>query len=290
MKGNITESNTVIGNLSQTTQFYAVFGNPIHHSKSPTLHQAFAKQTGEKILYTAMLVDIGGFATAANQFFSSGGKGLNITVPFKIDALRYAQQLTDRAKKAGAVNTLIKKDNIVIGDNTDGIGFIDDVVTNLQWPIRHKNILILGAGGAIRGVLDPLLHSYPASITIANRTVEKAEQLVAGLTNNTSCQINACHYDNIDTPFDIIINGTSASLHGELPSLSPSIITANSRCYDMMYSKEPTVFMRWGKHCGAKEVADGLGMLVCQGAESFYQWRGVKPQTRAVIKALRLSL
>jgi shikimate dehydrogenase len=290
IKDNILKESVVKNGRIKATQYYAVFGNPIHHSKSPALHQAFAQQTGEDIQYTAELVDVDGFFAAADTFFASGGKGLNITVPFKINALQYADQLTNRAEKAGAVNTLIKKDNIVIGDNTDGVGFIDDIVNNLHWPLMNKKILILGAGGAVRGILGPLIQTNPEMITIANRTVEKAEQLLDRLTNNTSCHLRACHYDDINTSYDIIINGTSASLHGDLPQLPSTTITQDSYCYDMMYDKEPTIFMRWGKHCGAREVADGLGMLVCQGAESFYQWRGVKPQTQAVIKELRLCL
>jgi shikimate dehydrogenase len=290
IKDNMLKESVVKNGRIKATQHYAVFGNPIHHSKSPALHQAFATQTGEDIHYTAELVDVDGFSAAADTFFASGGKGLNITVPFKINALEYADQLTTRAEKAGAVNTLIKRDNLIIGDNTDGVGFIDDVVNNLQWPLKNKNILILGAGGAVRGILDPLLQNNPANVTIANRTVEKAKKLLRDVKNNTSCHLQACHYDGINTPFDIIINGTSASLHGDLPKLPSTTVTKDSYCYDMMYSKEPTVFMRWGKQCGAKAVADGLGMLVCQGAESFYKWRGVKPQTQMVIKEIRLAL
>jgi shikimate dehydrogenase len=269
---------------------YAVFGNPIHHSKSPTLHQAFATQTGESISYTAELVDVDGFTSAADRFFTDGGRGLNITVPFKIDALHYADSLTDRAKKAGAVNTLIKKDNKVIGDNTDGAGFIDDVLLNLQWTLQNKNILILGAGGAVRGILDPLLQANPKKIVIANRTVKKAQQLIDDIVATPNDLLSACHYDDINETFDIIINGTSASLHGDLPALPDTTISENSYCYDMMYGGKPTVFMQWATHCGAKDVADGLGMLACQGAESFYQWRGVRPNTQPVINQLRLLL
>ena len=269
---------------------YAVFGNPIHHSKSPILHNAFAEQTGESILYTAELVDIDAFSTAADQFFSNGGLGLNITVPFKIDAFRYADTLSDRAQKAGAVNTLIKKENMVIGDNTDGAGFIDDVTHNLQWVLKNKNILILGAGGAVRGILDPLLQTEPNKVVIANRTVAKAQHLIDNTETITNCLLSACHYDDVNEGFDIIINGTSASLHGDLPVLSNTVISTESCCYDMMYGVQPTVFMQWATQCGARDVADGLGMLACQGAESFYQWRGIKPSTQSVIKQLRLLL
>jgi shikimate dehydrogenase len=269
---------------------YAVFGNPIHHSKSPILHKAFAEQTGESILYTAELVGIDAFSTAADQFFSSDGLGLNITVPFKIDAFHYADTLSERAQKAGAVNTLIKKENMIIGDNTDGAGFIEDVTHNLQWVLKNKNILILGAGGAVRGILDPLLQAEPKKVVIANRTVAKAQQLIDDTKITSSGLLSACHYDDVNEDFDIIINGTSASLHGDLPVLSDTVISTNSRCYDMMYGVKPTVFMQWATQCGARDVADGLGMLVCQGAESFYQWRGIKPETLSVINQLRLLL
>ena len=268
----------------------AVFGNPIHHSKSPVLHQAFAKQTGESIAYTAELVDINGFSSAADQFFNQGGIGLNITVPFKIDALHYADTLTDRAKKAGAVNTLIKKSNGIEGDNTDGAGFIYDVTQNLQWTLTNKRILVLGAGGAVRGILDPLLHTKPQKIVIANRTVAKAQRLIEDIKATPENVLSACHYSDINDTFDMIINGTSASLHGDLPALPNTTISNSSSCYDMMYGEKPTVFMQWAVQCGAKKVADGLGMLVCQGAESFYQWRGIKPKTQPVIDQLRLTL
>lgn len=271
---------------------YAVFGNPIHHSKSPRLHQAFAQQTGESIQYTAELVDVNNFSSAADAFFADGGQGLNVTVPFKIEALHYADTLTERAQVAGAVNTLINTGDDIVGDNTDGIGFVDDVTHNLQWPLTGKRILILGAGGAVRGLLGPLLEQQPAAITIANRTVAKAESLLGTLAQKTpsSCERHACHYDDVATPFELVINGTSASLHGELPRLSPKVITENTYCYDMMYGKEPTAFMQWAEQQGARSVADGLGMLVCQGAESFYQWRGVKPTAQPVITLLRQSM
>lgn len=274
----------------QAPSRYAVFGNPIHHSKSPTLHSAFAQQTNENIIYTAELVELNHFANAADQFFANGGCGLNITVPFKLDALDYADSLTERAKKAGAVNTLIKKGNELIGDNTDGAGFIDDVLHHLHWELKQKNILILGAGGAVRGILDPLLEQNPSTIVIANRTIEKAQQLINNANYHGNCNLHACHYDEINHVFDLVINGTSASLHGDLPQLPDNIIYESSCCYDMMYGKEPTVFMQWAIQHGAKSVSDGLGMLVCQGAESFYQWRGVKPNTLEVIKELRKTL
>lgn len=271
---------------------YAVFGNPIHHSKSPILHAAFAKQTQQDIIYTAECIAIDQFTTGANTFFANGGKGLNITVPFKMDAFNYADQLTPRAKKAGAVNTLIKKEQFILGDNTDGVGFVYDVTENLQWTLHNKKILVLGAGGAVRGILEPLLATQPQQLVIANRTVEKAQQLANDFINESS--ISSCHYNDLSRSefheFDIVINGTSASLGGELPNLPKEILHDHSCCYDMMYGKDNTVFMQWAKKYGAKNVADGLGMLVCQGAESFYQWRHVRPETQSVIEKIRASL
>ncbi len=267
---------------------YAVFGNPIAHSKSPALQMAFAQQTAENIIYTAECIETENFSVSTNQFFADGGKGLNITVPFKIEAFNYADTLTERAKLAGAVNTLIKKNGTIIGDNTDGVGLVDDLINNLQWILKNKRVLILGAGGAVRGIVHPLLEANVSEITIANRTVEKAKTIARLFSKDYS--VNACHYSDLSEVFDIVINGTSASLHGELPAVDKSVIGTQTCCYDMMYGKEDTIFMGWAKSCGSQKIADGLGMLVCQGAESFYQWRGIKPKTRDVIQRLRASL
>lgn len=271
--------------MSNNNDRYAVFGNPINHSKSPILQMAFAEQTQQNISYTAECINTDQFSQAADEFFSSGGKGLNVTVPFKIDAFNYADTLTERAKKAGAVNTLSMKNNQVIGDNTDGVGFVTDVLENLQWTLKNKNILIMGAGGAVRGILGPLLQSQPKSITIANRTIEKAETL-AEIFNDDGTVL-ACKYSDLQGSFDIIINGTSTSLSGKLPDLPNHLTNTTTCCYDLMYAKEETIFMQWGKQQGAFSVADGLGMLVCQGAESFYQWRGIRPSTASVITQLK---
>lgn len=270
---------------------YAVFGNPIHHSKSPILQMAFAEQTQQSLVYTAECVDVEQFNSSADAFFNENGKGLNVTVPFKMDAFNYADQLSARAKKAGAVNTLIKKDGYILGDNTDGVGFVNDVQSNLQWPLANKRILILGAGGAVRGILEPLLEALPASVLIANRTFAKAEQLANDFLSMGN--ISACGYEDlqdITSAFDIIVNGTSASLSGDLPNLPAHIVHKNSCCYDMMYGKDDTVFMQWAKQNHAAHVSDGLGMLVCQGAESFYLWRNVAPETQSVIEKIRAML
>ena len=269
---------------------YAVFGNPIAQSKSPAIHSEFSRQSGQKLVYEKQLVDVDQFKKAADDFFQQGGLGLNITVPFKLDAFAYATQLTPRAKTAGAVNTLKKcEDGSILGDNTDGQGLVDDIMINHHRVLKDKRVLILGAGGAVRGVLQPILLQQPREIVIANRTLNKAEALVEEF-ESFGC-VKACEFLTLDDqPFDVVINGTSASLSGQLPPLSSSILTPESFCFDMMYSSEPTVFLKWAKLQGCDNLADGLGMLVGQAAESFYVWRGVKPETQELIKSIRAQL
>ena len=273
------------------TDKYAVFGNPIEHSKSPQIHRQFAEQTGQDLSYSKQLVAEDGFEAAADAFFAEGGKGLNITVPFKQDAYSYAARTTPRARRAGAVNTLsLEADGTVLGDTTDGIGLVSDVVDNLGWQVRHKKVLILGAGGAVRGVLEPLLEQQPQHIVIANRTVDKALQLAKGFAEFG--YLLGCGFDMLgEQQFDLIINGTSAGLQGELPPLPDSLIGSSgaTACYDMLYGAEPTPFMQWAEQRGAV-VSDGLGMLVGQAAESFALWRDVRPQTEPVIANLRAQL
>ena len=276
------------------TDKYAVFGNPIKHSKSPEIHRAFAVQTLQAMEYNRQLVELNDFADAADRFFQAGGRGLNITVPFKQDAYSYGSRTTPRARRAGAVNTLaMQSDGTVLGDNTDGVGLVTDIKDNLGWPIRAKRILILGAGGAARGVLEPLLAEQPQHIVIANRTVDKALQLSKGFAELG--YILGCGLDMLEgQEFDLIINGTSASLQGDLPPLPDNVIApsadhSKTACYDMMYGAEPTAFMSWARQRGAL-AADGLGMLVEQAAESFNLWRGIRPDTQHVIDALRLKL
>ena len=273
------------------TERYAVFGNPIEHSKSPMIHAEFAKQTGEDISYDRQLVEEGKFFGAARDFFAAGGCGLNVTVPFKLDAFAFADQLSERAQQAGAVNTLKKMpDGKIQGDNTDGAGLLRDITQNLGWQIAGKRVLVLGAGGAVRGVIAPLLAEHPQRIVIANRTLAKAEELLqlftAGKSANEAKLLRASSLQIHARPFDVVINGTSASLGGKMPDLSPAILAPNACCYDMMYGKELTPFLQWAKNHGA-EVADGLGMLVEQAAESFCLWRNIRPETKPVIKILR---
>jgi|SRR5690554_782583 len=271
------------------TDQYAVFGNPIEHSKSPNIHRLFAVQTMQSMHYGKQCIELAGFAAAVKTFFGQGGKGLNITVPFKEQAFAIADTLSERAEKAGAVNTLIMQDDgKVCGDNTDGVGLVRDMQNNHGWPIKDRNILLLGAGGAVRGVLGPLLAEQPTSLTIANRTVAKAEHL-AGLFSNDGA-VQALDFSAIpEQAFDIIINGTSASLSGSIPMISAKLIGSKTRCYDMMYSQQLTPFLQWAKEQGCVQLADGLGMLVEQAAEAFYLWRGVRPQTATVIKQLRAN-
>jgi len=272
--------------MSDPIDRYAVFGNPIEHSKSPFIHARFAEQTGQQLIYTAERVDADDFINAVARFAENNGKGLNITVPFKQDAWQLATQLSERAERAGAVNTLvINGPGDYFGDNTDGTGLVRDLVRNHKLRLEHKNILIVGAGGAVRGVIEPLLSSKPASLTIANRTKHKALQLAEDFSDLGN--IKGCGLDEFGTDsYDIIINGTSASLSGELPALSATLINENTFCYDMMYATEPTPFMRWAQQQGAKRVVDGKGMLVEQAAESFRIWRGCEPETAPVIVAL----
>jgi len=269
---------------------YAVFGNPVKHSKSPLIHAAFAEQCGQAIQYRAVRVEPGDFQRAATSFFDQGGRGLNITVPFKTDAFRFADTLSERAQRAGAVNTLCRRDDdTVLGDNTDGIGLIRDMIANLGWSVQAMRVLVIGAGGAVRGILEPLLRERPRELLIVNRTAAKAAALAAEFASLG--KLAGGGYDAIgQRQFDLVINASSAGLSGEMPSLPATLLTERSCCYDMVYGSEPTVFMRWAAQEAAWAVADGLGMLVEQAAESFYLWRQVRPETRPVINNLREML
>ncbi len=271
---------------------YAVMGNPIAHSKSPMIHAAFAQQTGQALHYDAILIGTqkGEFAQAVQAFQASGGNGLNITVPFKQEAWVLVNQRSQRAERAGAVNTLwFDEQGQMVGDNTDGVGLVRDLIQNHRGQIEGRRILILGAGGAVRGVLEPLLEAVPALCMIANRTVSKAETLANRFA--TFGNITASPYDALKKQsFDLIINGTSASLQGQLPPLPDGILAEHGWCYDMMYANTTTPFVQWALTQGAEQALDGLGMLVEQAAESFYLWRGVMPNTGPVIEKVRESL
>lgn len=272
---------------SNSVDRYAVVGNPIGHSKSPAIHSAFAEQTEQIMTYEPICAE--SFASVAKEFFSTGGLGMNVTVPFKLDALSFADELNPRAARAGASNTLIRKaDGRIYADNTDGVGMVRDIQTNLGWPLKDKNVLLLGAGGAVRGVLEPLLSAQPASLHIANRTVSKAQALADEFADIGSITVSSFE-DVSEQAYDLIINGSAASLLGDNLPLADSI-ARNACCYDMMYGAVPTVFMTWAEENGATATADGLGMLLEQAAESFYLWRGVRPQTRQLMEKMRQQL
>ncbi len=269
---------------------YAVMGNPIKHSRSPQIHAAFAKQTNQRIEYTAIQVDLGGFDQAVGNFFANGGKGLNVTVPFKQEAWQLADVLGAEAKQASAVNTLLmNSDGQLVGRNTDGIGLVRDLLKNHKTSIANKRLLLVGAGGAARGVLQPLLNENPETLVIANRTPDRAYDLAKDFSELGN--VHGVGFDDLDDQsFDFIINATAASLQGEVPPLPDTVCAENCWCYDMMYSTEPTPFVRWGEQHNASKSVDGLGMLVEQAAESFFLWRGVRPETAAVIQSIRQEL
>lgn len=272
---------------------YAVMGHPIAHSRSPMIHTAFAQQTGQTICYDALLVGIGEgeFAQAVDDFQRQGGKGLNITVPFKQTAWSFVDHCSERAQRAQAVNTLwFDPQGQRIGDNTDGIGLIRDLSQRHGYGIAEKRLLVLGAGGAVRGILEPLLQEKPILCVIANRTLSKAQELAKCLTPFGS-SVRASSYEALaGKSFDLIINGTSASLQGELPPLPEGLLAPGGWCYDMMYAVHATPFMQWGASQGATRTLDGLGMLVEQAAEAFYLWRGIMPQVQPVIQQMRAHL
>ncbi|MBN7769908.1 shikimate dehydrogenase [Marinobacter daepoensis] len=272
-----------------TNDLYAVVGNPISHSKSPRIHSLFAQQTGEAVEYTAIQAPLDDFAGTVRHFFERGGKGLNVTVPFKEQAWTLAGHRTHRAELAGAANTLyLDQENRLVADNTDGVGIVRDLRDNHGVSLSGARLLILGAGGAVRGVLGPLLDEQPGGLVIANRTVTRAEALARLFAReNRAIPLSACGFEQVAGPFDVVINGTSASLKGDLPPVPADVIGANTVVYDMMYSLQTTTFNQWALDHGARRVFDGLGMLVEQAAESFCVWRGVHPETSTVIEELR---
>jgi len=269
-----------------TLDHYAVFGQPINHSKSPRIHTLFAEQTQQLLTYNAQEVSAESFDLSIDTFFNQGGKGLNCTVPLKELAWQRADTLSERAQFSKAVNTIVlQKDGTLLGDNTDGLGLVVDLTKNHGISLLKSRILILGAGGASRGIIGPLMEQSPKHIVIANRTKEKAMTL-----SNEFAQlgdITGCGYDDIkDCQFDLILNATSASLTGQLPPLADTLLAEKGYCYDLAYGNEPTAFVKWGLAHNAKKSMDGLGMLVEQAAEAFYIWRGVRPETEQIINLL----
>lgn len=273
---------------------YVVFGNPVAHSKSPFIHAQFAAQTGEPIVYEHRLAPVDGFEPAVRAFIAEGGRGANVTVPFKLDAHALADTLSPRAAAAGAVNTLrFDADGGIYGDNTDGVGLVRDIETNLGVRLAGARILLLGAGGAARGVVLPMLDRAPLSITIVNRTANKAEMLVGQFmqaAHDAGCTLEGGGPDAmLAEPHDVIVNATAGSLDAALPACDPAAFGPQTLAYDMMYGAQPTVFMQHAASLGAR-TADGLGMLVEQAAESFCVWRGVRPDGAPVLAALRQAL
>lgn len=270
---------------SESVDRYAVVGNPISHSLSPQIHRLFAEQTQQSMSYEAIELAIDDFPAQIRQLQQQGLKGANVTIPFKQQAWEICQQRSPRAEIAGAVNTLVfGQDGKVSGDNTDGAGLVRDLIYNHQTLIKHSKILILGAGGAARGVLAPLFEQQPESITIANRTLEKAEKLA--LDFNSIGQVYSSGYDDLGTEkFDLIINATAAGLSNQVPPIPDQLTDSCSLCYDMMYNLNGlTAFVSWGQNKGITKSIDGLGMLVEQAAEAFYIWRGVKVNTAEILK------
>lgn len=270
-----------------TVDRYAVIGQPVAHSKSPEIHARFAAQTGQHLTYERLPAPLGQFVPTVRRFMLHGGRGANVTLPFKLEAQRLANVLSARATAAGAVNTLKFEGEVIYGDNTDGIGLVRDIAGNAGIVLAGKNILLLGAGGAARGAILPLLEQNPARLVVANRTPARAAALAQQFAARGP--ITASDFAGLDTAFDLIINATSASLAAEVPPLPAAVFGADTFSYDMMYAARPTVFMQFSAGHGAR-VRDGLGMLVEQAAESFFVWRGVRPLTAPVLAELRARL
>ncbi len=271
---------------------YAVFGNPIAHSKSPRIHALFSASLNQHIDYEKRLAPPGDFAGELQRFLDEGGVGANVTVPFKRDAFALAREASLRAQQAGAANFLMWHGDHWYCDNTDGAGLVRDIETNLQVTLKDKNVLLLGAGGAARGVIGPVLLRSPKQIVVVNRTAKRATELVSAYEKQYAVRaISVAELADRAITFDVVINATSSSLSGALPLPdSAKIFAPDALAYDMMYGKEPTLFMSWALRQGASRVADGLGMLVEQAAESYAQWRGVLPQAAPIIAQLRAEL
>lgn len=268
---------------------YAVIGNPIHHSKSPAIHRRFAEATGQALEYTAIEGPLGRFAATVDAFRQAGGRGMNVTAPFKLDAVAYADQRSPAAELAGAANALKFEDGRVLAENFDGVGLVRDMVHNLGLPLRGQRVLVLGAGGATRGALLPFLAEQPALLVIANRSEDKAHALARiGAPHGN---VRGSRYEALaGQTFDLVFNATSASLFGELPPVPASVFAPGCLAYELAYGKGLTPFLQLARQAGAGRLADGVGMLAEQAAEAFAWWRGVRPDTRAVIDELNVPL
>jgi shikimate dehydrogenase len=266
---------------------YVVIGNPIAQSKSPDIHAQFAQSTQQAMHYDRLLAPVDGFEAAMRAFIASGGKGANITAPFKLDAFAFANQLTERARVAGAVNTLKFDGDIILGDNTDGAGLVADITQGAGVSLQGRRILLLGAGGAARGALLPLLEQQPAELVLVNRTAEKAQELAQQVQQYGKVQWGS--FDAAEGVFDVVINATSAGLHAQTVPVSLALFGPQTLAYDMTYAKAPTSFMQFAAGAGAT-TRDGLGMLVAQAAEAFYLWRGIRPDTSQIVAAIRAKM
>ncbi|UVW28226.1 shikimate dehydrogenase [Massilia sp. H6] len=267
---------------------YCVIGHPIAQSRSPEIHAAFARQTGQDISYERCLAPLDGFAATVRRLVQEGYRGANVTVPFKIEAARIATRLAERARAAGAVNTLVfDADGAIVGDNTDGPGLVADISRNAGMALAGRRVLLLGAGGAARGVLLPLLQERPRQIVIANRTAATAEALAREFGQH-GMVVAASGFAGIEGSFDLVVNATSASLHADVPPIPASVFCRTTLALDMMYGLEPTGFMQFAARHGAA-TRDGLGMLVEQAAEAFALWRGIKPDTADILNQMRQS-
>lgn len=267
---------------------YAVIGNPIAHTRSPRIHHLFAQATGQDMRYTALESPTDGFADCLRTFQANGGRGVNVTVPFKLEAFACATRCSDRARLAGAANALKFEDDQVLADNFDGTGLLRDVLHNLKQPMSGRRVLILGAGGAARGMLLPFLEQRPHSLTIANLALPTAQALASEVASLG--RVSACTYQDLDSPFDMVFNATSASLYGQLPPVTAQAFAPGALAYELVYGKGLTPFMQLAQDAGAGTLSDGLGMLVEQAAEAFAWWRGIRPDTPPVIQLLREEL
>lgn len=272
-----------------TVDRYGVMGYPVSHSRSPVIHRLFALQTEQDMQYELLQVAPDKLDTAISQFRRTGGKGLNITVPHKQAVLRFVDEMSERADAAGAVNTLAFRDEGVYGDNTDGVGLLCDLTDNLGLELEGKNILILGAGGATRGIVGPLLEARPRALRIANRTLDRALTLAERFAE--AGPVSACEFDRVpdSEPYDLVINATSAGLRGETPPYPVAAVSDKTFCYDLSYGLNPTPFSIWAREHGASHSVMGWGMLVEQAAESFQIWRGIRPDTAPVLKQMHIS-